>query len=341
MKWIYDLSLNELKNEIKILGLRDFIADQVFQWIYQKNCQDIKLWSNINKYNRELFIKKYNITLNRLINKQKDREETKKFLIELEDENRIESVLIKEKNYYTFCISSQVGCALNCAFCATGKMGFIRNLSSGEILSQILILKKEIDDYKGKINIVFMGMGEPLLNYENLKKALSIITSEKGAKIPSNNTTVSTAGVLKYIKQIEMDFPNIKISFSLNASDNKAREQLMPISKKENLSDILDHFKNFKRKHRITFEYVLIKDINDSIKDAKKVSQLLKGILCKINLIPYNENTNIDFKTPSKKNIEAFKEYLCLNGYTVILRWSKGKDIKSACGQLATQTKHI
>ncbi len=339
MKWIYDLSLNELKNEIAALGLRDFISDQVFQWIYQKNVQNIKLWSNISKYNRELFLKQYSTLLNRLIDKIEDKLGTKKFLIELEDKNRIESVLIKEKNHYTFCISSQVGCALNCAFCATGKMGFIRNLSSGEILSQILILQKEIYDYNGKINIVFMGMGEPLLNYKNLKKALSIITSEKGIDFSPKNITVSTAGILNYIKQIEKDFPNIKISLSLNAPDNQIREQLMPVSKKENINNILDYFRNYKRKYKITFEYVLIKGINDSIQDAKKISQLLRRILCKINLIPYNENTNIEFKTPSKKNIEAFKEYLCLKGYTVVLRWSKGKDIKSACGQLATQIK--
>lgn len=337
-KWIYDLSYDELKSGIVELDIKDFITDQVFLWIYKKTVQHIELWTNISKKNRKLLSKFYNIDLNKTIKVEKDKNGTKKFLIELFDKNRIESVLIKEKNHYTFCISTQVGCSLACKFCATGRMGLTRNLSSGEILSQILTMRKEIFDYNGRINIVFMGMGEPLLNYENLRKALIVITSKKCIKISPRSITISTVGILDQIKRFERDFPNMKISFSLNASNAKLRESLMPISKRENLGKILDYFRRKKRRHRITFEYVLIKEVNDTINDAKKIIKLLNGISCKINLIPFNENKYINFETPDEKRIEDFREHLCSKGFSVFIRQSKGKDINSACGQLAIQS---
>jgi len=336
--WIYNLSLNEIKEILVKNGLREFVSNQVFQWLYQKIENDVDNWTNISKNNREKIKKIFNLHYINIREKLEDREGTKKFLFELSDKKMIESVLIREKNHYTFCISTQVGCALGCKFCATGRMGFVRNLSSGEILNQILLLKKELNDYKGKINLVFMGMGEPLLNYNNLKNSLKIITDENGIMISQRNITVSTAGILENIKRLESDFPNIKISFSLNASSQKMREDLMPISKKEKLDEILNYFKNTKRKHRITFEYVLIKGVNDKIEDAKKIVKLIKGIKSKINIIPYNENELIDFETPDKEVVDKFQEYLINRGFTVIVRWSKGREIKSACGQLAAQT---
>ncbi len=339
MKWIYDLSYEQLKEEIIGIHIKKFVADQVFQWIYEKNLQTIDAWSNISKTNRNILSKQYDTTLNKTIEVEEDQQGTKKFLFELNDKKRIESVLIKEKDHYTFCISTQVGCPLKCLFCATGRMGFKRNLSSGEILSQILTLKKELLHYKGKINIVFMGMGEPLLNYENLKQALEIIISERGIGISPRHITLSTAGILKRLQRFETDFPGVKISFSLNASDASLRETLMPISKKERLGAILDYFRTTasNRKHRITFEYVLLKGVNDSFEDAQKIAKLLRGTSCKINLIPYNPNGFTDFRTPDSEAVEAFGDYLHSKGYTVIVRWSKGRDIKSACGQLAVE----
>lgn len=339
MKWIYDLAYGRLKEEIIALGLKTFTVDQVFQWLYEKNEQDINAWSNISKTNRAVLSQNFDTMLDNITGFEEDSEGTQKFLFELKDRNQVESVLIKEKDHYTFCISTQVGCALKCQFCATGRMGFRRNLTPGEILSQVLSLKKELPDYTGKLNIVFMGMGEPLLNYENLEQALEIITNEKGVGISPRNITLSTAGILEKLRQFETDFPRVKISFSLNAPEPALRETLMPISKKEKLDDILEYFKHTApaRKHRITFEYVLLKGVNDSREDAQKIVKLLRGIPCKINLIPYNSNKQLKFQTPDRAEVEAFSDLLHSKGYTVIVRWSKGKDIKSACGQLAAR----
>jgi len=336
MKWIYDLTFDELKEEVTALNLKSFTAIQIFSWLYAKNLQDFNLWTNISKSNRLTLADNFDISLNSILEVYQDGSGTKKLLIELQDKYKIEAVLIKENPHYTFCISTQVGCPLNCKFCATGSMGFKRNLSTGEIVSQVLLLKKQIPGYKGKINIVVMGMGEPLLNYENLKKALNIIISDKGIAIAPRHICLSTAGILEKIKQFEIDFPKVKLSFSLNAPDSTLRQQAMPINQAEPLEKILDYFKQSKakRKFRITFEYVLIKDFNDSLDHARKLAALVREIPCKINLIPYNGTGKEDIKTPEEANVEAFSDYLYSKGYTVIVRRSKGKDIKSACGQL-------
>jgi 23S rRNA (adenine2503-C2)-methyltransferase len=337
MKWIYDLPVDQLKEELSAVNIKIFVADQIFSWIYAKNIQDINQWTNISKANREILPMLYDTRLNTILEINEDQEGTKKILVELRDKHKIEAVLIKEQPHYTFCISTQVGCPLKCKFCATGRMGFKRNLSPGEIVSQVLLLKKQLRDYKGKINIVLMGMGEPLLNYNNLKIALEIITSDKGIAIAPRHICLSTAGILEEIVRLETDFPKIKLSFSLNAPDSSLRQQLMPISQKEPLEKILGYFRatKGKRKFRLTFEYVLFKGVNDSLADAKKVAALVRGIPCKINLIPYNECESHRFETPDKHAVDAFCDYLYSKGYTVMVRWSKGKEIKSACGQLA------
>jgi 23S rRNA (adenine2503-C2)-methyltransferase len=335
-KWIYDCSYEELGRDLGDLGFHAFVKDQVFQWLYGKNNQDIESWTNISKSNREVLARHYDVALNEVKRIETDSGGTRKLLIELKDRLAIEAVLIPEKHHYTFCISSQVGCGLGCAFCATGTMGFRRNLSSGEILCQVLALKKQIPGYKGKINLVFMGMGEPLLNYENLGAALNIITANGGLAVSPRNITVSTAGILEKIRQLEQDFPKLKLSFSLNASGPEQRAALMPISRKESLTEIMDYFKHNRRKHRLTFEYVLIKGINDSLADARKLAALLEGSRGKINLIPYNENECFDFQTPAPAQVDEFGEYLSSRDFTVMVRWSRGGEIKSACGQLVT-----
>jgi 23S rRNA (adenine2503-C2)-methyltransferase len=335
MKWIYNLSYDELKNDLLKINLVHYSPDQIFYWLYRKEISEIDSWTNIQKKNRGILQKMYDTQLNKIIDIKSDHQGTKKILIQMNDGQKIESVLIKEKDHYTFCLSSQVGCPLNCDFCATGKMGFIRNLSSGEILSQLLLLKKQIGHYKGKLNIVFMGMGEPLLNYENLSKALEIISAQQGMGISPRNITLSTAGILEKIILFERNFPSIKISFSLNAPDEDSRKNLMPVSQKENLYDILDYFRKVRRKHRITFVYILLQGVNDSIENAQSVTHLLRGIVCKINLIPYNTIETNHFKTPDKKAVNDFADFLHSKGFTVLVRWSKGREIKSACGQLA------
>lgn len=335
MKNFYNLTFSELNSVIEDLGMKKFTSSQIKQWLFQKNEQDISLWSNISKVNRNLLQTDYSAVLPEVTDKRTDSEGTTKYLYTLEDGNRVESVLIPEKSHYTFCISSQAGCPLKCAFCATGEIGFHRNLNFGEITGQILAMKKDLPGYTGKLNLVFMGMGEPLLNYNNLKQALEIITHQEGLQISPRNITVSTAGILDKLTEFEKDFPKIKISFSLNASTSDMRKELMPVNNKYPIEEILRYFRGNSRINRITFEYVLIKDVNDTLKDAGKIVKMVHGIPCKINLIPYNENAGIDFKSPSEKQVGAFADFLNARGHTVIVRWSKGRGLNSACGQLA------
>jgi 23S rRNA (adenine2503-C2)-methyltransferase len=335
-RWIYDFSFEELKGELNALQFPSFSTDQIFQWLYLKNEPNIQLWSNISKGKREILEKHFNTQPLQIQTVQRGSDGTSKFLLRLWDDKKIEAVLIPEKTHYTLCVSSQVGCPRKCTFCATGRMGFLRNLSSGEILSQILLLRRRIGSPKTKINIVFMGMGEPLLNYSKVRSALHIITAENGMSISPRNITLSTSGILNRIKAVERDFPKLKISFSLNAPDIKLRTKLMPDTREENLADILYHFKHYKRQNRITFEYILIKGLNDSEKDARQLALLLKGIRCKINLIPLNPIRNFPYFSPSDETVNFFSSTLISRGYTTVIRWSKGKEIQSACGQLTT-----
>lgn len=334
MKWIYELSQKELLKELQQKEFKSYAADQIFLWLYNKGEPDINRWENISKKNRDIFKENYFTDYNKVIDISNDKEGTVKFLIQLHDKKKIEAVLIKEKQHFTFCISTQVGCPLECTFCATGRIGFKRNLTSGEIINQVLILKNFLDPFKGKVNIVFMGMGEPLLNYKNLNKALQIIISPEALSISPRSVTVSTAGIFKGIKDLLKDFPQIKLGFSLNASNQKLREELMPQTKNQNLEIILTYFRDTSLKHKITFEYVLLKGINHSLDQARELVNLIKGIKCKINLIPFNKNSS-GFSPPEERDIEIFARYLKTKNLTITTRWSKGNKIKAACGQLA------
>ncbi len=332
---IFDISRARLKEIVKKNGMNSFISDQIYMWIYKKRKYKSDEWLNISKKNRALLSKLFFTDPGQPEKILGDKRDAQKLLLKLKDGFKIEAVIIREKNHYTFCLSSQVGCPLACKFCATGKMGYKRDLSMGEIVSQVLILRDAVGEYSGKLNLVFMGMGEPLLNYENLKRSLIQITDIDGIGISPRNITVSTSGILENLMLLENDFPNVKVSFSLNASSSEMRKELMPISRKEKLENLLAHFRKKERKHRITFEYVLIKGINDSIKDADNIFSMLNGISCKINIIPYNENDAITYMSPGAKTVDEFAEYLAKKNFTVMVRWSKGRDIKSACGQLA------
>ena len=333
--WLLDRQLDELKEELRAAGFRPFTARQVFQWVYHKNNQDVASWSNIGKGDREKLADLFDCACRPVLDRQGDDQGTRKFLISLADGLKIETVLIREKDHYTFCLSTQAGCALACRFCATGTMGFQRNLSCGEMLTQVLTLKKELGDYSGKLNLVFMGMGEPLLNYENLARALRTISEPDGLNISSRHVTVSTAGILEHLQKLEHDFPQVKIAFSLNAPTSALRSELMPVSRRENLDGLLAWFRGHKRRQRITFEYVLLRGVNDSPAQARQLAKLLHGIPAKVNLIPYNENPALPFRRPDEIEVEKFRAVLLEKGFTVITRWSKGQGIRSACGQLA------
>lgn len=319
------------------LGETKYRAKQIAKWVFQKGISDFDLMTNISKRVRELLKSKTYISKLKLIIKQKTKiDQTEKYLFELEDKERIETVLIKEKRRNTLCISTQVGCKLNCAFCATGKMGFKRNLTFGEIVDQIIQVKNLIPSREKIDNIVMMGMGEPLLNYENVIKATEIITSELGLSISAKKITLSTCGIIPQIKKLAKENLKVKLAISLNATTDQTRNKLMPINKKYPLSKLLSTVKSYAidTKRRITFEYILIGDVNDSDEDALRLAKLIRGIPCKINLIAYNPIVSIEFEKPSKERIEKFRDILYPRCPAVIIRKSKGEDIGAACGQL-------
>ncbi|MCX6556876.1 MAG: 23S rRNA (adenine(2503)-C(2))-methyltransferase RlmN [Candidatus Aminicenantes bacterium] len=335
--WILELGFSELQEELRAAGFRDYTARQVFQWLYQKNNKDPSSWSNIHKQDREKLSGLYDCGCRPVLSVRSDEQGTRKYLVGLEDGQKVETVLIREKDHYTFCLSTQVGCPLACRFCATGAMGFRRNLSVGEIVSQMLTLKKELGEYSGKLNLVFMGMGEPLLNYENLNQALQRIVALDAFNISPRHVTVSTVGILENLKKLERDFPQVKLAFSLNAPDDKLRGRLMPVSRRESLESLLNYFRGRKSRQRLTCEYVLLHGVNDAPAQARALVRLLHGIPAKINLIPYNENPSLPFQRPDEESVEKFRAELVKRGLTVITRWSKGQSIASACGQLAIQ----
>jgi 23S rRNA (adenine2503-C2)-methyltransferase len=333
--WALERQLGELTGELRDAGFRGYVARQAFQWVYHKNSQDLSSWSNIAKADRGKLAGQYDWRPRPVLARTGDGQGTRKLLIGLADGLKVESVLIPEKDHFTLCLSTQVGCPLACRFCATGAMGFRRDLTAGEMVSQVLALKQELGEYKGKLNLVFMGMGEPLLNYESLSRALRLLMEPDGLNVSPRHITVSTAGVLAGLKRLERDFPRVKIAFSLNAPDAALRAELMPISRREELAGLLAHFREQPRRQRITFEYVLLGGVNDSAAQAAKLAGLLRGIPAKVNLIPYNENPGLPFSRPDEAAVERFRAVLLAKGLTVITRWSKGQEIRSACGQLA------
>ena len=313
-----------------------FHGEQLYKWLYQKSVNDIAKMSNIPDSLKIIINKKYKLNPLKIKKKLKSKnEDTIKYLFETNDHKLIESVSMVDSERHTLCISSQIGCSVDCDFCATGKMGIIRNLNCGEIIQQLISISAE---RKQKItNIVFMGMGEPFLNYANVIKACKIINDPSGFNLSSKKITISTSGILPIMKQFILEKHKYKLAISLNASNNSDRDKLIPINKKWPIEDILDTIKDYKyQKYRpIMFEYVLINGVNDSIENAIELSNLLKKIHCKINIIPYNE-TEKNYKR--SKNIEKFVTKLneIKSNYRVLIRWSKGQDIDAACGQLAT-----
>jgi 23S rRNA (adenine2503-C2)-methyltransferase len=263
------------------------------------------------------------------------RDGTRKYLFRLNDGNHIETVLIPEKSHFTLCISSQVGCAMGCRFCLTARGGFVRNLTAGEIVSQVRDIKKHIGE-QPLSNIVLMGMGEPLANYANVVQAIRILTDRDfGLEFSARRVTLSTAGLVPELLQLGKDV-TVNLAVSLNATDNETRSSLMPINKKYPLEDLIEACRQYPLapRKRITFEYILIQGVNDSLADALRLTKLLRPVKAKINLIPYNEHPGSLFRRPDEKTILAFQDILAQHHYTAMVRNSKGQDISAACGQL-------
>lgn len=332
------LTCEELQVYLNGIECKPYRARQVSEWIYGKKLNSISDMSNLSKTLREELEKKCYISSLVLLDEQVSLDGTVKFIFELEDKERIESVLIPDDKRFTLCISTQVGCKFNCSFCYTGKMGFKRNLSSGEIINQIIFVEQ---NYKKITNVVFMGMGEPLDNYENMIKAVKIICSPWGLGISARKITLSTCGLVPEMERLKEENLNINLAVSLNASYDNIRSRLMPVNKKYPIKRLLQTCREYPLNpgRRITFEYVLIKEINDSEKDAKRLARLLKGIRCKINLLPFNRKPDEKclYQPPGKDKVNKFHEYLISQNFSVFTRKQRGIDISASCGQLTAK----
>jgi 23S rRNA (adenine2503-C2)-methyltransferase len=278
-----------------------------------------------------------------VVRKERSTDGTTKLLLRLEDGYLIESVFIPDTPSNTFCISSQVGCAMKCGFCLTGKMGIIRNLTAGEIVGQVRVLARELDMLRSRFNIVLMGMGEPLHNYDAVMKALRILADERGLAVHPRRVTLSTVGVLPALERLATEplMPNLAIS--LHATTEQQRDLLVPINRKYGIRELLDACRRFplKRRDRITFEYVMLKGVNDSDEDARRLVRLMHGIRAKINLLPLNEAAGIPYERPDDARVNRFARILADRGVTVSVRKSRGRDIRAACGQLITESARV
>lgn len=335
-----NISRAELGHFIHQIGEKPFRTPQIWNWIYQKGALSFQEMTDLSKNLREKLKSTCFIGSLKLVNTRKsDESKTQKFLWQLEDDLLIESVYIPEGSRHTICISSQVGCSCGCRFCATGEMGFSRNLKVYEIIDQVLGITREINHKP--TNIVMMGMGEPLLNFNNLIKALTILNSEDGFAIGHRKITISTVGIVPMIVRYTQEKYPFKLAISLNATTDTQRSQIMPINQKYPLNLLLSAAYDYtqRTRRRITFEYVLIKNINDTPDDAKRLLDLLKKFPCKVNLIGFNPTGN-HYKRSDENRMEHFAKMIRSLCAPVTFRLSKGSDIRAACGQLAIKNMH-
>jgi 23S rRNA (adenine2503-C2)-methyltransferase len=346
MKNILNLSKKELEEYCTANGFKKYGAEQIMRWIYQNRIFDFSIMSDVSKDLREKLDKDFYVKLSGIIDVKYENDGngySKKYLINFENGDIVESISIAHKNRRTLCVSSQVGCRMGCVYCETAGMGFSRNLTSGEIISQLLSVENYEND---KItNIVFMGMGEPLDNIVEVEKALEIMSNGKFIGIAPRKITVSTCGLINVLEGFDINDYKYKIAISLNAADNETRSMLMPVNKKFPIEKITElvNFKKPSLHNKITLEYVLIKDLNDQIEDAKRIIKLFSPSKVKVNLIPLNKAENSvylkNFERPDNFTVDKFKTKLSNAGFTVTIRFSKGGSINGGCGQLKAQTK--
>ena len=333
------MNQSELQSWCVEAGESRFRGVQLFEWMYRHGITSFASMSNVKKSFREHLKKNCIIqTLKVEKNIPSQKETSVKILFRTENDQFIETVSMVDGSRHTVCISSQVGCALDCSFCATGQMGLQRNLSTGEIVDQLIFVREKIK--QPVTNVVFMGMGEPFHNYDNVINSADIFHSPRGFNLASSRITVSTVGIRPKIEQFIKENRQYKLAISLNAVDDDVRTDIMPVNKKWPIAELINAGKKYsnQKKRLVMFEYVLLKGINDSEMDAQKLAKLLKGISCKLNLIPYNE-INGNYQRPDEDTIQKFSEILhrYRDEYRVLVRWSKGQDIEAGCGQLAGQ----
>ncbi len=320
---------------------------QIFHAIYFKGSKKIDDITTISKKLREDLDRKYSLERNMIKKELISKDGTKKWLLSLQDKKEIETVYIPEKKRGSLCVSSQVGCTLNCSFCHTGTMPLVRNLNAYEILSQVLLAKDELGDWevdsdiRNLTNIILMGMGEPLYNYEEVSKAIKIIIDPEGINISKRKVTLSTAGIVPMIERLGREL-GVGLAISLHAVNDDIRNILVPINKKYPIKELITALKKYTEvinSRRITFEYVMLKDVNDSISDAKELCRIISGIPAKINLIPFNPWPLSIYECSEEKKIRAFSEVIISAGYPSPIRKPRGRDIMAACGQLVSQSK--
>jgi len=331
-----NMSYPELRIWTEALGEPSYRADQLMKWMYLRDLDDPAEMTDIPKKFRHTLRDEARISRLEPAEIQTSVDGARKLLFVLDDGERIESVLIPERDHFTLCVSTQVGCSLGCAFCLTGTSGLKRNLTSGEIVNQVLAARRELSLQDNLTNLVLMGMGEPLANYSQTVRALKNITGSTGLGFSARRVTVSTAGIAPRIVQLGHHV-NVSLAVSLNAADNDLRSQLMPVNRTYPLEALMEACRKFPLRHgrRITYEYILIRDVNDGDSHARKLTGLLRPGSVKINLIPFNEHPASSFRSPTMDRVEGFQRILLEHHFTVIVRKSKGRDIMAACGQLA------
>jgi len=334
---IRDLSLEELAFYLKTVDAEPFRARQIFEWIYQKGAWSFEAMTNVPKELRERLKKGFILKANAITQKITSADGTVKFLFCLHDGEKIESVLIPTQSRTTACISTQAGCKFGCKFCASGIGGWKRDLSCAEIVTQVLHLKEEARQTKRPLShIVFMGTGEPLDNFINLMKAVRIINSDQGINIGARHITISTVGVVPKIKELAQEGLQVELAVSLHGYDNPSRNVLMPVNRKYPFDELIAACRGYVRQtgRQITFEYILIKDVTCTDHAAANLKKAFKGIICKMNLIPYNPVSEFDHQTPSREEMLKFKNSLEASGIHATIRTPRGKDVNAACGQL-------
>ena len=334
-----ELNVHELEDALEARGVQRFHARQLYRWIYKRGVTDFSEMTDLSRALRVQLAEEFAINTPKVVGDDLSADGTRKFVFELTDGRRIESVFIPDPPSMTFCISTQVGCAMACGFCLTGKMGLVRHLSAGEIAGQVRVLATATGMLDHPFNIVLMGMGEPLHNYDNTMKALRMLHSEHGLAVSPRRVTLSTVGIVPGLERLATEplMPNLAIS--LHATTDEQRTALVPPNRKYPLAAILDTCRRFplKKRSRITFEYVMLAGVNDTPEDARRLVRLLSGIKAKVNLIPLNPAPGIPFERPSDERVDRFAQIVANQHVTVSVRKSRGRDIRAACGQLIVE----
>lgn len=342
------LTLAEITEELKeSFNVPSFRAKQIWQWVYQKGVSSFDVMLNLPVSLREQLSEKYTVARPLISMVQKSFDGTQKWVLQFEDKNEVESVFIPESQRGTLCISSQVGCTLSCTFCHTGTQVLVRNLTSEDILNQILVAKDHLEDWgpltEGRklTNVVLMGMGEPLYNYENLKKAMKILMDSDGMSFAKRRITLSTSGIIPFMDKCA-DELGLNLAISLHAVTNELRNKIVPINKKYPIEELLASCKRYAEKtqnRKITFEYVMLKGVNDSLEDARRLVKLIKGLPAKVNLIPFNPWPGSGYECSSAAQIKRFAAIVEQAGYMSPIRTPRGDDILAACGQLKSESE--